>query len=145
MTGPRNDIHSGIQRYGIRVVKLIEDVGLAIILVATLVAGGFEIHHMWAQRNVLLEDLLLLFIYVETVTMVKVYWESGKLPVRMPLYIAIVAIARYLIIDIKEMDGFRALAISSSILIVALAVLVVRWCHVKLPYPDHGEIDKDVD
>jgi len=145
MTERASDVHSGIQRYGIRVVKLIEDVGLVIIVIAILVAGGFEINHMWIQRNVLLEDLLLLFIYVETVTMVKVYWESGKLPVRMPLYIAIVAIARYLIIDIKEMDGIRALAISSSILIVSLAVFVVRWCHVKLPYPDTGEIDKDVD
>jgi hypothetical protein len=45
-----------------------------------LVAGTFEIHHMRVQRNVLLEDLLLLFSCVETVTMVTVYWESGKLP-----------------------------------------------------------------
>jgi len=145
MSDPSSDVHSGIQRYGVRIVKLIEDVGLVIILVAILVAGGFEIHHMWVQRNVLLQDLLLLFIYVETVTMVKVYWESGKLPVRMPLYIAIVAIARYLIIDVKDMDSLRALAISSSILIVALSVLVVRWCHVKLPYPNPGDAEKDVD
>ena len=135
MNNPRENVHSGIKEQGIRVARLVEDAGLSIILVATLVASGIEIHHMWVQKNVMLEDLLLMFIYVETVTMVKVYWESGKLPVRMPLYIAIVAIARYLIIDVKDMDAVRTISISSSILVIAIAVLIVRWAHVKLPYP----------
>jgi protein PsiE len=135
MSDTTGHVHSDIRRHGIRVARLVEDVGLSIILLATLVAGGIEIHHMWVQRNVMLTDLLLMFIYVETVTMVKVYWESGKLPVRMPLYIAIVAIARYLIIDIKDMEAMRVLAIAASILLIAVAVLVVRWGHVKLPYP----------
>ena len=90
---------------------------------------------MWVQQTVLLTDLLLMFIYVETITMVKVYWESGKLPVRMPLYIAIVAIARYLIIDVKDMEATRIIAIAASILVIAIAVLVVRYGHVKFPYP----------
>ena len=135
MTDSTEHFHTDVRRHGIRVARLVEDVGLSIILLATLVAGGIEIHHMWVQRNVMLTDLLLMFIYVETVTMVKVYWESGKLPVRMPLYIAIVAIARYLIIDIKDMEALRVIAIASSILLIAVAVLVVRWGHVKLPYP----------
>ncbi len=100
---------------------------------------------MWVQQNVMLTDLLLLFIYVETVTMVKVYWESGKLPVRMPLYIAIVAIARYLIIDVKDMDAPRIIAIAASILIIALAVLVVRWGHVRFPYPASSDAGRGAD
>jgi len=135
MSDTTQHVHSDIRRHGIRLARLVEDVGLSIILLATLVAGGIEIRHMWVQQNVMLTDLLLMFIYVETVTMVKVYWESGKLPVRMPLYIAIVAIARYLIIDIKDMEALRVLAIAASILLIAVAVLVVRWGHVKLPYP----------
>jgi protein PsiE len=145
MIEQRREFHTVVRRHGIRLVHLTEDLGLSIILLATLLAGGIEVHHMWLQRQVLLQDLLLLFIYVETVSMVKVYWNSGKLPVRMPLYIAMVAIARYLIIDVKEMEDFRAVAISSSILIVALAVFVVRWCHVKLPYPKNTDADIDVD
>ena len=143
MNDTTQHVHSDIRRHGIRVARLVEDAGLSIILLATLVAGGIEIHHMWVQRNVMLTDLLLMFIYVETVTMVKVYWESGKLPVRMPLYIAIVAIARYVIIDIKDMDALRVIAISSSILVIAIAVLVVRWGHVKLPYPSRRESERD--
>lgn len=145
MSDPREHVHSDIRRHGIRVARLVEDAGLTIILLATLVAGGIEIRHMWVQQTVLLTDLLLMFIYVETVTMVKVYWESGKLPVRMPLYIAIVAIARYLIIDVKDMEAMRVIAIAASILVIALAVLVVRWGHVKLPYPSSRDPERDTD
>ena len=135
MSDATGHVHSDIRRHGIRVARLVEDAGLSIILLATVVAGGIEIRHMWVQQTVLLTDLLLMFIYVETITMVKVYWESGKLPVRMPLYIAIVAIARYLIIDVKDMEATRIIAIAASILVIAIAVLVVRYGHVKFPYP----------
>ena len=145
MSDPTGHVHSDIRRHGIRVARLVENVGLSIILLATLVAGGIEIRHMWVQQNVMLTDLLLMFIYVETVTMVKVYWESGKLPVRMPLYIAIVAIARYLIIDVKDMEALRVIAVASSILVIAIAILVVRWGHVKLPYPVSRDPERDTD
>ena len=142
MSDSSEHFHSDIRRHGIRVARLVEDAGLSIILLATVVAGGIEIRHMWVQQTVLLTDLLLMFIYVETVTMVKVYWESGKLPVRMPLYIAIVAIARYLIIDVKDMEAMRVIAIASSILLIAVAVLVVRWGHVKFPYPSSSDAER---
>ncbi len=142
MSGSSEHFHSDIRRHGIRVARLVEDGGLTIILLATLVAGGIEIRHMWVQQTVLLTDLLLMFIYVETITMVKVYWESGKLPVRMPLYIAIVAVARYLIIDVKDMDALRVIAIASSILLISVAVLVVRWGHVKYPYPSGQDTER---
>ena len=145
MSDPSGHFHTDIRRHGIRVARLVEDAGLSIILLATLVAGGIEIRHMWVQQTVLLTDLLLMFIYVETVTMVKIYWESGKLPVRMPLYIAIVAIARYLIIDVKDMEAVRIIAIAASILVIALAVLVVRWGHVKFPYPASRDAERDSD
>ena len=138
-------VHGGIKRHGIRAAQLVEDAGLTIILFATLIASGIEIHHMWVQKSVLLQDLLLMFIYVETVTMVKVYWQSGKLPVRMPLYIAIVAIARYMIIDVKDMEALRVVAVSSSILVIAAAVLLVRWGHLKLPYPQGRDYEHDIE
>ena len=123
-----------MRRFGTRIVHLIEDIGLTIVLIATTVAGGIEVHAMWVQRQVLLTDLLLMFIYIEMVTMVKVYWASGKLPVRMPLYVAMVAMARYIIIEIKSLDQLRVLAIAVSIFVIGCAVLVVRWGHIRLPY-----------
>ena len=50
-----------------------------------------------------------MFLYLEILTMVGLYFESGKLPVRFPLYIAMVAMARYVTVDIKEMDNIRLL------------------------------------
>lgn len=127
--------HTHMRRIGTRIVHLFEDVGLTVVLFATLIGGAQEIWGMIGNRQVLLTDLLLLFIYIEVISMVKVYWASGKLPVRMPMYIAMVALARYLIIEIKEIGELRALAVSASILILALAVLVVRYGHLRFPYP----------
>jgi protein PsiE len=71
---------------------------------------------------------------MEVLAMVGGYLESGQLPVRMPLYIAIVALARYLVLDIKDLDNMRILTAAGGTLILALAVLVIRYGHVKYPY-----------
>ena len=67
------------------------------------------------------------------------YFSSGQLPVRFPLYIAMVALARYLILDAKEITEWRMLAVSGSILLLTLAVLAVRYGHVKFPYEQDGD------
>ena len=110
-----------ISRKGIR---LIEYGGLFIITVCTIIAGFQEIMKMFAAAEVTLADLLLLFIYLEVIAMVGVYLESGKLPIRMPIYIGIVALARYLALDAKEMSEWKILAVASAIVLLALAVLV---------------------
>lgn len=117
----------------------IQDLGLLIIAIATIIAVGFEISSMVQQRTVTLADLLLLFIYLEVLAMVSIYLDSGKLPVRMPLYIAIVALARYLILDMKNLDSWRMVGIASAALIIALAVLVIRYGHTRFPYKESDE------
>ena len=81
------------------VLGFIEYVGLAVITVATVVAAIGEVNVMMAAGAVTLADLLLMFLYLEILAMVGVYFESGKLPVQFPIYIAIVALARYLVLD----------------------------------------------
>ncbi|ABO24189.1 phosphate-starvation-inducible protein PsiE [Shewanella loihica] len=122
-------------QYGSKSLKAIEHFVLIIIAIATIVAIGQEIAHIIKMGEVALADLLLLFIYLEVLAMVANYAESGKLPVRMPLYIAIVALARYLILDMKGMEDWRILAISVSTLVLASTVIVIRWGQLKLPYP----------
>jgi protein PsiE len=119
---------------GKRVVGWVEDIGLFVILVATLVAAAQEIGHMVGTGSVRLADLLLMFIYLEVVAMVHAYWQSGQLPVRMPLYIGMVALARYLILDMKDMSEWRIVAIAGAVLLLSLTVLVVRYGHVRFPY-----------
>lgn len=129
------------RKYGSKLLKLTENLVLAIIAVATVAAIGQEIAHILHMGKVQLADLLLLFIYLEVLAMVANYAESGKLPVRMPLYIAIVALARYLILDMKSMDDWRILAISLSTVVLAATVIVIRWGQLKMPYPKNQEYD----
>ena len=122
-----------------RALILIENAGLTLITLATLVAVGQEVGQMFVQGKVFLQDILLLFIYLEILTMVGLYFKSGKLPVRYPVYIAMVAIARYIIIGMKEMDGWTMVALALAILVLALAVVAIRYGHLKLPYPEDRE------
>jgi protein PsiE len=119
-----------------KILDVVEQVGLGIILLATVVAIGQEIWVIFAKLRVDLADLLLLFIYLEVVAMVGIYFESHQLPVRFPLFIAMVALARYLILESKEMSPLDLLAVGATILILALTVLVVHLAHVKFPYKE---------
>ncbi|WP_417551108.1 phosphate-starvation-inducible PsiE family protein [Methylophaga sp.] len=109
-----------------------QEVGLIIVAIATLVAVGIEIDFMFDNGTVLLTDLLLLFIYLEVLTMVAVYYQSGELPIKFPLYIAIVALARYLILDMKNIDTWRILGISVAILLLGLSIIVIHYCKTNL-------------
>jgi len=123
-------------RYTLFGLEVVENIGLIIIGLATVVAGYHEVALMVGNGKVTLADLLLMFLYLEVLTMVGLYYNSGKLPVRFPLYIAMVALARYLILDIKDLDVWRMLAVSGSVLLIALAVLVIRYGHVRFPYAE---------
>ena len=121
-------------RYVQIMLEFIENVGLLIIMFATVIAGYQEVLNMVANREVGLGDLLLMFLYLEVLAMVGWYYQKGKLPVRFPLYIAIIALARYMILDIKEMDEMRLLGVAVGILLLSLAVLVIRYGHIRWPY-----------
>lgn len=119
---------------GSKALDILQHIGLIIVAVATVTAVGIEINHMWQARTVTLADLLLMFIYLEVLAMVAIYLRSGKLPIRIPLYIAIVALARYLILDMKGMDSWRLITVAGAALVLAIAILVIRYGHVKYPY-----------
>jgi protein PsiE len=125
-------------RYALGVLQWVENLGLVIILLATLVAGYLEVRTMIVAGMVTLADLLLLFLYLEIVTMLGLYYKQGKLPVRYPIYIAIVALARYVILGMKEMDEWRLLGVAAAILMLTLAVLALRYGHTRFPYREDG-------
>ncbi len=122
-----------------RLLTLVEHFGLLAIAIATVIAMVSEISHMWELQRVTLTDLLLLFLYLEVLAMVRLYYGTGKLPIRFPLYIGMVALARYLILDMKEMDGLRIIAVTGAVLLLAIAVLAVRYGDARYPYPDSNE------
>lgn len=107
-------------------IRVTEAVGLLIIAVATVVAGYQEVVLMWTNGKVSLADLLLMFIYLEVLAMVGLFYSSGALPVQVPIFIAIVALARYLILDTKDLHEWRVLSIAGAICLLAVAALLVR-------------------
>ena len=123
--------------HAITVLGLIEYLGLAVITIATIIAGVHEVGIMIDAGTVTLGDLLLMFLYLEILAMVGLYFQSGRLPVRFPIYIAIVALARYLVLDMKNLDEYRILGVTAAILLLTLAVLVIRFGHIRFSYGDH--------
>jgi len=118
------------------VFRLVEQSALVIIGIATIIAAGQDLVRMFQQHAVTLGDLLLMFLYLEVLAMVSFYYASGKLPVTYPLYIGIVALARYIVLDMKELDPTHMLATAGAIFILAVAVLLVRYGHLRFPYPE---------
>jgi len=118
------------------VIHISEYIGLLVITIATLFAGGAEIMHMLSAKTVTLGDLLLLFLYLEVLAMVGIYLKSGKLPIRFPIYIAIVALSRLLILDMKALSDWQMISIAGTITLLTLSVLILRYGHIKLPYTE---------
>ena len=125
-----------IKNSSYKALVVVEDFGLLIIAIATIIAMSHEVFNMFNVMKVTLADLLLLFIYLEVLAMIGVYMKIGKLPVRMPLYIAIVAIARYMIIDMKNLEAITMIALAGAVLILAISILAIRYGHSKFPYDE---------
>ena len=117
-----------------RLIQIIEWIGLLLITLATIIAIGQEVYVVIAKARVELHDILLFFIYLEVLTMVAMYLTSGKLPVRYPIYIAIVAITRFIILEMKEMAPDQIIWLALAILLLTLAALVLRFGHAQFPY-----------
>ena len=118
-----------------RVIQIIEWIGLILITLATIVAIGQEVYVVIEKAKVELHDILLFFIYLEVLSMVSLYLTSGKLPVRYPIYIAIVAITRFVILEMKDMEPEQIIMLAVAIFALTLAALVLRFGHAKFPYP----------
>ncbi|QIA65682.1 phosphate-starvation-inducible E [Vibrio astriarenae] len=121
-------------RIFLRIYHTIEAILLVAITLATVFAIVHEFHHVFTTKMVLLTDILLMFIYLEVLSMIHQFVVHGKIPVRYPIYIAIMAIARYITLGMKELDGVFVVWLSLAALILALATLVVRFGHHYWPY-----------
>ncbi len=127
-----------MQKWAHQLLEWGQMLGLMIIAAATLIAIGHLLHEMVLVMRVTLPDLLLLFIYLEVLAMVSMYLKAGKLPVRIPIYIAIVALARCRILDMKEMGTWRLLGVGGTGLLLTLTVFLIRYGHYRFPY-QHDE------
>ena len=93
------------------------------ILFIVLYLCGFEIYTMYTNSSISVASVMLLFIYLELIQMIQIYFASGKIPVRYPLYISMFSIAR--VISFEHIKGSDALYYSGAILMVGLSLLAL--------------------
>ena len=102
---------------------------LILILISTIIAIFIEVLNMYSAKSVTLGDLLLMFLYLEVMAMVRVFWEEQSIRITLPLLIAITALSRFIIMQGKEMDPSSLVYQSVAILLIALAIVVMRLRH----------------
>ena len=102
-----------------------EKVLLAIIGIATCIAAAQYLFQMYEAREILLADLFLLFIYVEIIGMVGAFYSTNRIPVTLPIIIAITALFRLIVMQGKEMDALMLIGEASAVLILAAAAYIM--------------------
>lgn len=116
-----------MQNIGTFIIELFEKSLLTIVALLTIIATFQELLSIFDARKVQLADLLLLFLYTEVLGMVGAFYKSKKIPITLPLFIAMTALARLIILQGKEMEAITLLYEAGAILILALACLAIRF------------------
>lgn len=133
----------GFSRPFLKIFHILEAVLLVAITLATLFAMVEEFMHVFAEKRVRLTDILLMFIYLEVLAMVQQFVVNGKIPVRYPIYIAMMAIARYITLGMKELDAVLVVWLAVAAFILAAATLLIRVGHHYWPYVDRRTQEPD--
>ena len=109
------------------ITKNLQFILLTIILISTVIAVGIEIKKMFLNQTVTLADLLLMFLYLEVMAMVRVFWDQQSISITLPLLIAITALSRFIILQGKSINPEILVYEAGAILLIALAILVLRF------------------
>ena len=96
-----------------------------VILGMVLFLCGYEINNAISSGVIKVQIVLMLFIYLEIMQMVNIFFSTGKIPVRYPLYIGMFALARH--ISFETVEGLDSLFLSASIALLALALVALAY------------------
>ena len=111
------------------ITKNLQLILLSIILLSTVIAVGIEIKTMFFNQSVTLADLLLMFLYLEVIAMVRIFWVQQSISITLPLLIAITALSRFIILQGKEMDPSGLVYEAVAIVLIASAIVILRLRH----------------
>ena len=98
---------------------------LLVIAVATIIATLTELVRIISVQSVNLSDLFLLFIYAEVLGMVGVFYRDNRIPVTLPIIIAMTALTRMIIQESKDLDAINILFEASGILLLSIAAYIM--------------------
>ena len=108
-----------------KILMMIEKIILIFISVFTLTAIYQEVVHIFSVGTVKLGDLLLLFLYLEVFGMLALFYKNHKIPIAIPIYIAITALCRVMILEGKALEPIELIAHAGAILLLGLAVFLI--------------------
>ena len=123
------------------ILKKVQLSGALIVLICTDIGFGLEIYEMFNNRMITLPDLLLLFIYLEVLGMVTSFWGSLKVQLTYPLFIALTALARLIILQKKDVSSASLLYECGAIFLIAIAILFLRLRRSKILKIDASKDD----
>ncbi|QLC73945.1 phosphate-starvation-inducible PsiE family protein [Pseudomonas sp. LPB0260] len=131
----RKRMHDGANSIGNLLVEGFHYLGLFAIGAATAWASVMAFMDMLDKGHASIDDILLLFIYLELGAMVGIYFKTNHLPIRFLLYIAITALTRYLIGDVShhKAPDIGLLYLCGGIFLLSLSVVAVRFASYKFP------------
>ena len=112
-----------------KIAKTLQLILLCIILISTVIAVGIEIKNMFLNQSVTLADLLLMFLYLEVLAMVRVFWNQQSISITLPLLLAITALDRFIILQDKEMDPSALVYEDVAIILIASSNVILRLRH----------------
>lgn len=108
-----------------KLFKLIEQALLMLAAIMTLVAAGVEVWSVYQRGSIVLADILLMFLYTEVIAMIAVFYTGKGSSFVFPIFIAITAIARLIVLQGKDMQAENVVYEASAILLLAVAALVM--------------------
>jgi len=120
------NIKDKLDRLGTALVSAFQVVALFVIGGTIVWSATQDYLKMIEAGRAGLDDILLLFIYLELGTIVGIYFKTDRLPVLFLLYVAITALTRFLAIDVKDLSLESVLAVTGSLFVLTLAALVVQ-------------------
>ena len=112
-------LNAGMNRWLSWTTIASEKLLLALIGISTCIASAMYLYEMVLQREILLGDLFMLFIYAEILAMVGAFYSTNRIPVTLPIIVAITALCRLIIMQTKEMDGMMVMWEAGAIFVLA--------------------------
>lgn len=114
-------------RLGLSFFKFVERALLLLTAALTIMAAATELWNIYVKQEVGLADILLMFLYVEVISMIAVFYTGVGSPFIYPIFIAITAIARLIVLQGKDMAAEKVVLEAGAILVLALAVVIVGY------------------
>ena len=137
-------MHSIADAFGNLIVDGFHFIALFAIVVTIIISAVLAFSEMIANRAISIEDILLLFIYLELGVMVGIYFKTNHMPIRFLLYVAITALTRMIVgeIQVNDEPNIPILYASAAILLLAISNFIIRFASNRYPSEQERAIER---